>query len=70
MPRGDVGYLFLVGSSIFLLMAVQQLVEILVFSQEEMSTHPSTPHLELDSLTALFNILLKTLAKKSDKIKQ
>ena len=36
----DVGYLFLVGSSILLPMIVQQLVEIFVLSQE-MSTHPS-----------------------------
>ena len=39
----NVGYLFLVGSSVLLLMAVQQLVAILVLSQEEMSTRPSTP---------------------------
>ena len=37
----DVGYLFLMGSSILLSMVVQQLVAILVFSQEKMSTHPS-----------------------------
>ena len=37
----DVGYLFLVGSSILLSMVVQQLVAILVLSQE-MNTHPST----------------------------
>ena len=37
----DVEYLFSVGSSILLAMVVQQLV-ILVFSQEEMSAHPST----------------------------
>ena len=38
----DVGYLFLVGSSILLLMVVQQLVVILVLWQE-MSAHPFTP---------------------------
>ena len=37
----DVEYHFLVGSGILLAMVVQQLV-ILVFSQEEMSAHPST----------------------------
>ena len=37
------GYLFLVGSSVLLSMVTQQLVEILVFSQEEMNAHPSTP---------------------------
>ena len=37
----DMGYLFLVGSSILLLMVVQQLVAILVLSQE-MRAHPST----------------------------
>ena len=45
----DVGYLFLVGSSILLSMVVQQLVAILVLSQEEMSTCPST----LPSLTGI-----------------
>ena len=34
---------FLVGSSILLLMVVQQLAVIWVFWQEEMSRHPSTP---------------------------
>ena len=38
----DMGYLFLVGSNIFLLMIIQQLAEILVFPQEKMSAHPST----------------------------
>ena len=38
----DVGYLFLVGSNIFLLMVVQQWVVILEISQEKMSTRPST----------------------------
>ena len=37
----DMGYLFLVGSNILLLMVVQQRVTILEFSQEKMSTHPS-----------------------------
>ena len=36
------GIFFLVDSSVLLLMLVQQLVVILVFSQEEMSTCPST----------------------------
>jgi len=46
----DVGYFFfLVGSSILLSMIVQQLVAILVLSQEEMSTRPST----LPSLTGI-----------------
>ena len=35
----DEGYLFLVGSRITLSMAVQQLIAILEFSQEKMSTH-------------------------------
>ena len=40
----DMEYLFfLVGFSILLLMAVQQPVEILVLSQEEMSARPSIP---------------------------
>ena len=39
----DVGYLFLVGFNIFLLMVVQQQVAILELSQEKMSIHPSTP---------------------------
>ena len=34
-------YLFLVGSDILLSMVIQQLVEILVFSQEKMSAPPS-----------------------------
>ena len=38
----DLGCPFLVGSSILLLMVVQQLVAILVLSQEEMSMLPST----------------------------
>ena len=38
----DMGYLFLVGSSILLPMIVLQLVAILLLSQEEMSAHPST----------------------------
>ena len=33
---------FLVGSNMLQLMVVQQLVAILVLSQEEMSAHPST----------------------------
>ena len=39
----DVGYLFLVSSSVFLLMIVQQLVVVLVFSQEGVRARPSTP---------------------------
>ena len=38
----DCGVSFLVGSSVLLSMVVQQLVVILVFSQEEMSAHPSS----------------------------
>ena len=50
----DVGYLFLVGSSILLSMVVQQLVAILVLSQEEMSAYPST----LPSLTGIWDCLI------------
>ena len=39
----NMGHLFLVGSSDFLLVMVQQLVAILVLLQEEMSARPSTP---------------------------
>ena len=39
----DMGYLYLVGSNILLLMVVQQQVAILEFSQEKISAHPSTP---------------------------
>ena len=38
----DVGYLFFVGSNILLSMVVQQLVVILLFSQEKMNAHSST----------------------------
>ena len=38
-----VGYLFLVGSNILLLMVIQQQVVILEFSQEKMSACPSMP---------------------------
>ena len=38
----DMGYLFLVGSSVFLLMVVQQLVVILLLLEEEISACPST----------------------------
>ena len=41
LPLG-MGYLFLVGSNVLLLMVVQQQVVILEFSQEKMSAHPST----------------------------
>ena len=37
------GVSFLVGPSVLLSMVVQQLVVILVLSQEEMSARPSTP---------------------------
>ena len=39
----DVGYLFLVGSNILLLMVVQHRVVILDFSQEKMRARPSSP---------------------------
>ena len=39
----DVEYLFLAGSSVFLLTVVQQLVENLVLWQEKISTRPSIP---------------------------
>ena len=39
----DMGYTFLVGFNILLMMVVQQRVVILEFSQEKMGTHPSTP---------------------------
>ena len=45
----EVGYLFLMGSSILLSMVVQQLVVILVLSQEEMSACPLLCHLELEA---------------------
>jgi len=38
----DMGYLFLVGSSVFLSLTVQQLVAILVLSHKKMIAHPST----------------------------
>ena len=38
----DMGYLFLVGSNILLSMVVQQQGVILEFSQEKVSSHPST----------------------------
>ena len=38
----DMGYLFLVGSNILLLMVVQQWVPILEFSLEKMTTRHST----------------------------
>ena len=38
----DRGYYFLVGSNILLWMVIQQLVVVLEFSQEKVSTHPST----------------------------
>ena len=39
----DIGYLFLVGSSVLPSMAVQQLVATLVLSQEDVNACPSTP---------------------------
>ena len=39
----DIEYLYLVDSSVFPSMVVQQLVVILVLLEEEMSTCPSTP---------------------------
>ena len=45
----EVGYLFLMGSSILLSMVVQQLVVILVLSQEEISTCPLLCHFELEA---------------------
>ena len=47
----NVGYLFMVRSNILLLMVVQQWVAVLEFSQENMSTRPST-------LTSCFPIIL------------
>ena len=47
----DTGYLFLVGSRILLLMVAQELVAILVFSQEKMSIHPATLPSVLPSIT-------------------
>ena len=52
----DLGYLFLVGSSILLSLVVQQLVAILVLSQV-MSTHPSIPPSWTGSLEILFQFL-------------
>ena len=52
----DIDYLFLVSFySVLLLMVVQQLVAILVLSQEKMSTHPST----LSSCTGSLLIIFK-----------
>ena len=45
----EVGYLFLMGSSILLSMSVQQRVVILVLLQEEMSACPLLCHLELEA---------------------
>ena len=50
----DKRYLFLVSSSILLSMAVQQLVAVLVLSQEERSTCPSTPPSWKRSMSSLF----------------
>ena len=52
----DVGYLIFVGSSVLLLMVVQQLVAILVFSQEEMSASFYSAILLL-SLNKPYNII-------------
>ena len=53
----DVGYLFLVGSNILLLMVVQHRVVILDFSQEKMRAGPSTP----PSCMGIFGQILVTL---------
>ena len=50
----NMGYIFLVGSRILLLMAFQQLVLILERSQEEMSEHPFTLPFELEATALLF----------------
>ena len=51
------GVSFLVSSSVFLSMIVQQLVVILVFSQEEVRARPSTP----PSWFLLSTVLLRVL---------
>ena len=50
----DMGYLFLEGSSILLLITFQQLVVILELSQEEMRAHASTLPSELEAIDLLF----------------
>ena len=52
----DVGYLFLVGSSVLLSVAVQQLVTTLVLSQQEMNAWPSTPPSWTGSLLYIFDL--------------
>ena len=47
-------FFFLVGSNILLSMVIQQLVVILEFSKENMSTHPSTPPFSIDLETLSF----------------
>ena len=49
----DKRYLFLVGTSILLSMVIQQLVAVLVLSQEERSTCPSTPPSSKRSMSSL-----------------
>ena len=51
----NMGYPIFLGSSVFLSMVVQQLIAILVFSQEEMRAYPPT----LPSWTSDFNFLFK-----------
>ena len=57
----DVGNLLLVCSSILLQMVVQQLVAILVFPQEEISTCPSTLTLESEVITVYFKLITTQL---------
>ena len=60
----DIGCIFLVGSGILLLMIVQQLVAILEFSQEKMSTHPSilpNAHLPLPQILGPLRTTLNLL---------
>ena len=57
----DHGISFLVASNILLLMVVQQLLAILLFSQEKMSACPSTPYLGGGDLTVNFVELMNKL---------
>lgn len=57
----DVGCLSSVGSSILLLVAVQQLLAVLVFSPKEMNARPFTLPvctLTLNFITLFYNIIL------------
>ena len=61
----DIGYLFLVGSSVLMSMIVQQMVAILVLSQEEISTHSSTlPSWTGNPVFLLLNLSLLSRKKK------